>query len=568
MSDISPKVGAPKSPFSGGIISPLKEKLRHLPHRPGVYLMKDRFGSILYIGKAKDLKKRVSSYFQRGRRHQFDQPKIAALVSLVRDLDFVEVRSETEALLLEGKLIKDWRPKYNTDFVDDKRFLLVRLDEHEPFPRFRLARLRRDDHSRYFGPFANGGLLRRTLAEMRKQFGILLGDAPNPVPLAPISDFKSQVSDLQSEIPLASSAHSQISNPKSQISGAFAPITNSPSPFAPPPSPSPLSPTRFRLYTDARAELYGHPNEVSLAEYAARVHAATEFLEGKARAWLADLRVQMLAAAEKRQFERAAQLRDLLQAVELTTANTSRDRRFTRGNYIKNPSAAEGARQLAQILALSAPPKTLECFDISHISGEFVVAAMARFVNGAPDKAGYRLFRLRGDIRNDDFRAMEQVIGRRYSRLTREQKHFPDLLVIDGGQGQVHAALKAFLALELTPPPLIGLAKREETIVFPDDRPDTKLPQHSPALQLLQRLRDEAHRFANTFNAKLRSKKIRESLLDDFSGLGPAKKAALLKKFKNLTRLRAASADELATVPGLGPSLATRLHAYLKTLGK
>jgi excinuclease ABC subunit C len=473
--------------------------------------MKDRFGGILYIGKAKDLKKRVSSYFQRGRRAHFDQPKIAAMISLVRDLDTIEVRSETEALLLEGKLIKEWRPKYNTDFVDDKRFLLVRLDERESFPRFRLTRLRHDDGARYFGPFANGGFLRRTLAEMRRQFGILLSDAPTPIPL---------------------------------------PEGNS-----------------VRLYADARAEIYGHPNEVTPADYAARVAAARDFLEGKARAWLAGLRAQMLAAAEKRQFERAAELRDLLQAVELTTTNTTRDRRFLRGSPVKNPAAAAGARQLAECLALAAPPRTLECFDISHISGEFVVAAMARFRDGAPDKGGYRLFRIRGPIGNDDFRAMEQVVGRRYGRLHREQKPFPDLLVIDGGVGQVHAALKAFLALDLPPPPLVGLAKKEETIVFPDERADLKLWPHSPALQLLQRLRDEAHRFANTYNAKLRSKKIRESLLDDFAGLGPVKKTALLEKFKNLTRLRAATVEELTQVPGLGPKLAMRLRAYLDGLG-
>jgi excinuclease ABC subunit C len=272
----------------------------------------------------------------------------------------------------------------------------------------------------------------------------------------------------------------------------------------------------------------------------------------------------MLKAAEARQFEKAAQLRDLLAAVKLTTANTTRDKRFLRGNPIKNPQAAEGARQLGEALDLVAPPKTLECFDISHISGEFVVAAMARFVDGAPDKGGYRLFRIRGPIKNDDYRAMEEVVGRRYGRLSREEKFFPDLLVIDGGQGQVHAALKAFLVLELTPPPMIGLAKREETIVFPDERKDLKLPTHSPALQLLQRLRDEAHRFANTYNAKLRSKKIRESILDDFSGLGEKRKTALLVKFKNIARLRAASAEELAETPGIGASMAARLRAYLE----
>jgi excinuclease ABC subunit C len=514
MSDpISASGAAPIARAAADSKNRLNERLRQLPHRPGVYMMKDRFGSILYVGKAKDLKKRVASYFQRGRRTWHEQPKIAAMISLVRDVDTIEVRSETEALLLEGRLIKDWRPKYNTDFVDDKRFLLVRLDPREMFPRFRLVRLRREDGARYFGPFANGGLLRRTLAGLRRQFGVLLGDAPTPVPVA-----------------------------------AGQPL--------------------HRLYGDARAEIYGHPNEVTPADYAVRLDAAVAFLEGNARDWLAQLKEEMAAAAAGRRYERAAELRDLLQALELTTANTTRDRRFLRGDPVKSSRGAEAARELAAALALPAPPRTLECFDISHISGEFVVAALARFTGGAPDKSGYRLFRIRGPIGNDDFRAMEQAVGRRYGRLHREGRPLPDLLVIDGGLGQVHAALKAFLALDLDPPPLIGLAKREETVVFPDERPGLRLPAHSSGLQLLQRLRDEAHRFANAFNAKLRSKKIRESLLDDFSGLGEKRKAALLARFKNLTRLRAATVEELRDVPGFGPTLAARLHAHLPMLGK
>jgi excinuclease ABC subunit C len=504
---------APAPPASADPKARLKEKLRHLPHRPGVYLMKDRFGAILYVGKAKDLKKRVSTYFRRGHRVQFQQPKVAAMLPLIWDLDIVEVRSETEAILLEGKLIKDFKPRYNTDFTDDKRFLLVRLDEREPFPRFRLARLRRDDGARYFGPFANGGLLRRALAEMRRQFGILLGDAPQPTPLA---------GDVG----------------------------------------------RFRLYDDARAEIYSHPNEITSAEYAERVRAALVFLEGKARTWLADLREKMHAAAEARQYERAAALRDCVQALEQTHANATRDRRFLRGDPMKAAHTSEAARQLAEAAGLPAPPRVLECFDISHISGVFVVAALVRFVDSKPDKAGYRLFRIRSPIGNDDFRAMEEVVGRRYRRLQKENKAPPDLIVIDGGKGQVHAALKAFLLHELTPPPLIGLAKREETIVFPDKRPDVRLPAHSPALRLIQHLRDEAHRFANTYNAKLRSKKIRESVLDDFSGLGPVRKAALLDKFKTLTRLRAATVEELRETPGVGPMLAVRLRDFLDKRGE
>src|SRR5580704_26124 len=171
------------APDSDTVVPPtLKEKVRRLPNRPGVYLMKDRIGSIIYVGKAKALKKRVSSYFRPSRAFTL-HPKIRALIDLIADFDAIEVKSEPEALLLEGKLIKQWRPRYNTDFTDDKRFLLVRVDPREELPRFRLVRLRKDDHSRYFGPFAHSGQLRKALAQMRSRFGILLGDGtPRQLP--------------------------------------------------------------------------------------------------------------------------------------------------------------------------------------------------------------------------------------------------------------------------------------------------------------------------------------------------------------------------------------------------
>src|SRR6185503_12127861 len=210
-----------------------------------------------------------------------------------------------------------------------------------------------------------------------------------------------------------------------------------------------------------------------------------------------------------------------------------------------------------------APPRTMECFDISHISGTFVVASMVHFADGVPDKNNYRRFQIKSFIGNDDFRAMEEVVGRRYRRLAEEQRTMPDLIVIDGGRGQIGAALKAFIALDLTPPPLIGLAKQHETIIFPDERPPLNLPLNHPGLHVLQRLRDEAHRFANTYNAKLRSKKIRESVLDDFAGLGPVRRAALLDHFGTIDRIRAASMAEIAEVAGFGPRMAAELHAFL-----
>jgi excinuclease ABC subunit C len=480
----------------------LKEKVRRLPDKPGVYLMKDRLGRIIYVGKAKALKKRVSSYFQPSRAFTHQQPKIRALIEMITDFDTIEVKSEPEALLLEGKLIKQWRPRYNTDFTDDKRFLLVRVDLGEELPRFRLTRLKKEDRSRYFGPFAHSGLLRKTLAQMRRQFGILLADA----------------------------------------------------------TPQQLPDGTWRLYDDVREEIYGAGTVVGAADYRRRVEEACTFLEGKSREWLETLRREMATAAAKQEFEKAAELRDVVFALEKTLAKT---RTFERTDPTRPERDDEALRELGRALGLAAPPRTMECFDISHISGTFVVASMVHFADGRPDKDHYRRFQIKSFIGNDDFRAMEEVVGRRYRRLIEEQKPFPDLVVIDGGRGQIGAALKAFVGLDAMPPALIGLAKKHETIIFPDERAPLNLPLNSPALNLLQRLRDEAHRFANTYNADLRTKKIRESVLDDFSGLGPKRRALLLTHFGSIDRLRAASVEELQEVAGFGPKLAAELQSFL-----
>ncbi len=481
----------------------LKEKVRHLPNKPGVYLMKDRLGRIIYVGKAKSLKKRVSSYFQRGRARTVSQPKIRALIEMIADLDTIEVKSEPEALLLEGKLIKQWRPRYNTDFTDDKRFLLVRVDLGEELPRFRLTRLKKEDRSRYFGPFAHSGLLRKTLTQMRRQFGILLADG----------------------------------------------------------TPEKLPDGTWRLYDDVRSELYGADTIVTAEAYLRRAEAACTFLEGKSQEWLESLRNEMVSAAGRQEFEKAAELRDIVFALEKTLAKT---RNFERTDPTRPVRDDEALASLQLALHLSSPPVTMECFDISHISGTFVVASMVRFTDGRPDKDNYRRFQIKSFIGNDDYRAMEEVVGRRYRRLIAEGKLFPDLVVIDGGRGQIGAALKAFVALDAMPPAIIGLAKQHETIIFPDERPPLNLPLNHTGLNILQRLRDEAHRFANTYNADLRSKKIRESVLDDFSGLGEKRRTALLVHFGSIEKLRSATTAEISEVPGFGGKLAEELRAFLQ----
>ena len=476
-----------------------KAKARRAPHTPGVYLMKDPAGLVVYVGKAKDLKKRLASYFIPRQRMT---PKVAAMMDTVADLEWHEVRSETEALLLEGKLIKRWRPRWNILFRDDKQFPQIRVDLADPIPRFRIVRARNSDSARYFGPFPHQQAVRRTINEMRKKFGILLVDA----------------------------------------------------------NPAPLPDGRWRLYGDVRSQIQKFPNEVTAEEYGERVTAACAFLEGKAGEWAEQTETDMRAAAAARDYEKAAELRDLLDALRRTT---EKSRRFLRENPLPRRDEAGALGALAAALGLARPPATAECFDISHISGTLAVASMVRFVDGQADKTGYRRFKIKSFEGNDDFRAMEEVVGRRYSRLAEEGRAFPELVIIDGGLGQVGAALSAFRKAGLTPPPLIGLAKREETIVFPEGR-ELKLPRHDVGLALLMRIRDEAHRFANDFNADLRSRKLKESLLDEMPGLGPKRKEALLAHFGSIQKLRLATVAELAQVAGVSDKLAVEIAKFLE----
>lgn len=468
--------------------------------------MKDRLGSVIYVGKAKNLKKRVSTYFQASR--QFTrQPKIRALVQMICDFDYIEVKSEPEALLLEGQLIKKWKPKYNTSFTDDKRFLLVRVDVSSSLPRFTLARFKKEDGARYFGPFAHAQHIRKTLTEMRRKFGILLSDA----------------------------------------------------------GPKLLEDGRYRLYDDVRSEIYGHDNVVAVDDYLRRVDDACVFLEGKSREWLEELREQMQREAAARNYEKAAELRDIVFSLETSLKKT---RKFERSTLPAASSAARDLELLKDALGMDTLPEVIECFDISHISGTFVVASMVQFVHGKSNNSAYRRFKIKSFEGNDDFRSMEEVVGRRYRRLDKEGKTFPQLVVIDGGRGQVGAAIKAFLLLDLQPPLVIGLAKKHETIIFADERPPLQLPLTHGGLQLLQRARDEAHRFANTFNADLRSQRIRESILDDFKGLGPKKKDRLLDAFSSIEKLKKASITELRSVEGIGLEMATRLKEFLERHSK
>ncbi len=510
----------------------IRNKLSQLPHKPGVYLMKDRFGTVVYVGKARDLRKRVSQYFHPSRRMGWDL-KLNALVDAVYDLDVHPVRNEPEALLLESKLIKEFHPRYNVSFRDDKRFLLLKINLADPIPRFTLTRLKQDDDSLYFGPFASSGALRNTLTLVRRKFN-LRGCRP-------------------------------------------------------------LTPTE----TDYRHCLYGNLKfctapcigNVTREEYIAQVKAACEFLSGQSEEIQGQLESEMKKAAAAQDFEKAAAIRDTLADLRRTTTRTNKFERIPYTLPIAiNPD--RDLEELAKALGLRGPPRRIEGFDISNISGTFAVASMVSFKNGRPDRSNYRRFKMKTVVGQDDFACMAETVRRRYTRVLQDQKEhgtavaaaasdvstearaalpenrpepakLPDLIVIDGGKGQLNSACAELEKLGIRNSAIIGLAKEFEEIYRPGISESLRLPQESGALKLLQRVRDESHRFANTYNAQLRLKKISESILDEFPGIGGQRKAALLKKFGSVQRLRLATVEQIAAVHGFGGKAAGELKAFL-----
>ena len=484
-------------------ISRLKEKVRRLPSTSGVYVMKDALGNVIYIGKASNLKRRVGQYFCASARADREGPKRAALRASIADFEYVDARSDAEAIILESKLIKQWKPRYNTLEKDNKNFLLLRVESFAELPRFAFARHRKDDNSQYFGPYLGTAALRKALAEIKKEFGILLSDA----------------------------------------------------------RPKRLADGRWQLYDDARGEISKHPNIVTKGEYAARVEAALDFLRGRNSELAESAEAKMRAAADDMDYETAAKYRDLLSAIRETQRSNARARLAADISRTPQSIAREAADELKRILSMKSAPMVLECFDISHISGSFAVASMVRFENGEPARQKYRRFKIKSFLGNDDFRAMREVVGRRYSRLAAEGSPFPDIIVIDGGKGQVFSALKAFDEAGLAAPKIIGLAKREETVVT-EDFEEIVLPRTNEGLKLLQRIRDEAHRFAITYHRKLRSERQTRSNLKNIEGVGDKGARALLSYFKKVERIAEASVGEIAEVSGFGKDRAQKVYDY------
>ncbi|HEY5954049.1 MAG TPA: excinuclease ABC subunit UvrC [Terrimicrobiaceae bacterium] len=522
----------------------MQARLRDVPHKPGVYVMRDRLKRVIYVGKARDLRKRLSHYFTPSRQMTAD-PKTRALIESIWEFEWHIVCSEAEAVLYEGRLIKEFRPKYNVSFRDDKRFLLVRVNLNDSWPRFQLTRLRKDDGARYFGPFAHSGALRTTLGALRKKFGIRSCRPPVPGE----RDYRHCLDHI--------------------IKNCSAPCIG----------------------------------RIAQEDYRRRVEEACEFLEGASRQMIEQVETEMKTAAEKLDFEKAAELRNLLDDLKRTTKPMTR---FTRKALPNTIDPQEDLRALADALQLGRPPRLMECFDISNISSTHIVASMVRFKEGVPDRANYRRYRIKGTPTQDDFASMAEVVRRRYARVLREAHEngapvveregatidyspefsqesagqilqqpatqddlprvLPDLIIVDGGKGQLSSACKELQRLGLYEQPIIGLAKEFEEIYRPGRPLPLRLPEDSGALKLLQRIRDEAHRFANSFHSLLLKKRISESQLDEIPGVSASRKKALLEAFGSVERIRRSSAREIASVTGIGPRLGEQISEYLARL--
>ncbi|MEA4970511.1 MAG: excinuclease ABC subunit UvrC [Candidatus Pelethousia sp.] len=599
----------------------IEEKLKLLPDAPGVYRMYDAAGEVIYVGKAVNLKNRVRQYFQHGPK----QAKVAAMVSHIEDFEYILTANETEALTLESNLIKSLKPRYNILLKDDKHFPYVRLDIRKDFPRFEVVRRVQKDGARYFGPYLSAIALRDSLNMIRDAF--------------PVRHCKK---DLAKAI-----ARGERPCLMYHLGKCCAPCSG----------------------------------KVSREEYHALLDSVCRFLEGHTEPIIARLKADMEQAAEAMEYERAAQIRDKIAAVQglgekqqaISTAGAVRDvfalardeqdavvfALFVRGgkivgterlrmaceeesgpevmaNFIKQyyaedvpippevvvyelpeeaeaieawltkirgrraalicPQRGEKRRQaemaygngldaikkarelehrawekgegalaaLCGAIGLEVLPTRMECYDNSHIRGRDTVSGMVVFLNGQPAPKEYRRFRMKEEAGGNDLVAMREVLTRRFSKAQEGDSKFaqlPDLLVVDGGKAQLQVALEvlAEFGLEI---PAIGLAERTETILLPGVEEPLALSRRDPALHLLQRIRDEAHRFAITYHRSLRARNALMSELDAIEGIGPKRKRALFEHFITLDAIKEADIAALAAAPGMNRPAAEKVHAH------
>lgn len=592
--------------------------LKNLPGEPGVYLYKDANDTVIYVGKARVLKNRVRSYFHSSELNA----KTKQLVSNIADIQYIVTGNELEALLLENNLIKQYKPKYNILLKDDKGYPYLRIDPAEAFPKLELARRMKFDGALYFGPYHGGGSA-RTIADIALELYPLrtcnydftkstkirpclkyhIGRCPAPCVKRNNEQYRQNVDRIidflkgnqnnaldalkekmeraaaNLEFELAAEirdklkradeilAKQKIVLDKDQNIDVISVILKD------------TYAVICSLYVRSGRLIGVYTEEQSGVEYDTENQLLTKYIIQHYTSG-AVLPKEIVCAIEPEDKEITEKLISEAnnKAVHITVSQRGKKhdlcfmaQRNAQERLEKSASSLSykeqrihnGLQELQRVLGLKEPPYRLECFDISHIQGTDTVASMVVFSNGRPDKKEYRRFKIR-QAQNNDFASMREVTTRRYTSGKNKQTGFekmPDLIIIDGGKGQLSSAKQVLNELSLNIP-MIGLAKRLEEIYIPGSSLPILLPLSSPALQILQAIRDEAHRFAITFHRSLRNKHSLISALDNIPGIGAKRKKELMKAFSTVSRIQAASLEELAAVPSMNTASAQEVYRY------
>lgn len=426
---------------------PYTKVRRHFPTTPGVYLMKDDKGRVIYVGKAVNLRNRAGSYFTRAAEIEH---RTAALVGKIFDIDYIETETEVDALLLEARLIKDIQPTFNQELKDDKTFPYLEISIRDDFPRVEFTRKPSAKGTKLYGPFTSAKKLRATISVLQKIFR-----------------FRNCTLDIADGDEKWRWFRPCLLHSINQCT----------------------APCNLRI---------------SKEDYREDIRRLILFLDGKKDTLLDELRSGMQQAALELKFEKAARIRDELKSLESVTLRGDLEENAQPEVFYIDPK--RGLRGLQKIFQLPELPRRIEGVDIAHLQGGETVASLVQFIDGLPFKHGYKRFKIKTVTGIDDFASIREVVGRRLSRLQSNGEAFPDVLLIDGGKGQLNSALDGMRALDITPPFTISLAKQDEEIYVPGEAEPRRLSRHSHALRLLQYVRDEAHRFAQHYHHILRRK--------------------------------------------------------------
>jgi excinuclease ABC subunit C len=590
------------------------EKLKQLPDQPGCYLMKDDQGKIIYVGKAVNLKHRVRSYFQSSANHS---PKVLAMVARIANFETIITHTEIEALILECNLIKKHRPKYNISLRDDKTFPYIKVTVAEKFPRLYTTRKVFKDGSRYFGPYTNAGAMHETVRLLKQLFPLRTChklDAKRPCLqyhikrcLAPCAGYISaldygamvtaiclflegrsdgvikvlqrsmaEAADLL-EFERAARIRDQLSAVE-QVRAKQNIVTAAGDQDVVGLARSAVG-TCVQVFFVRGGKLVGRDHflltgseeeedQEVLAAFLKQYYSRATFIPHEILLPVAvtspELLMEWLAEAKGSKVQlivpQRGSKRDLIQLAAGNAALVLSEQ--AQKVSLEDAQTSGAVRDLGRYLGLAAEPDRIECFDISHIQGAETVASLVVFQGGLPKRDDYRRYKLQTvEGKPDDFKSMEEVVGRRYSKADLPQ---PDLILIDGGKGQLSSALAVIRQCGLLTVPVVGLAKEFEMIYCEGQSEPILLPRNSQALYLVQRIRDEAHRFAITYHRKLRNKRNLSSILDGIQGIGPKRRKALWDHFGTLAKIKAASLDELVEVEGMNETTATAVYVFFR----